>query len=370
VASAVVLAAVLGACRSIPPNDASGPLLVSLPIGAAAIRDERLLFAPYFQQELDRAASGGAAKPDVWRYLYPPEAASAPAPAPPPPAKGAPLSRISVLFAPGLFSDCVDTQSVPFGDGVVRAREESYTAAYGPYADLGLADIRSMMTLGRASSERNGALIEAELLKEAAKPDVDAIIVVGYSKGLPDALRALSSLQKANRLPSKVKALVSASGVVMGTPIADKNASLYTTFAGLMEVGGCPKSEGGELESLTRRVQGAWMAQALPLPPLAYYSLIAHAPRDEIARGLVMYYDDLAKLDARNDGQVIAAEAILPNSTLIGEARSDHWNFVLPMQRYPSSLIASMAYPVEYPRVPLLRAVVRFVADDLAAHQR
>jgi hypothetical protein len=339
------------------------------------------VFAPYFQQELDRAARGGAEKPDVWRYVYAPQAvqpasaaASGPAPAPPPlappPSPGAPLSRISVLFAPGLFSDCVDTQSVPFGDGIVRAREESYTAAYGPYADLGLADIRSMMTLGRASSERNGELIEAELLKEAAKPEVGTIIVVGYSKGLPDALHALVSLQKANRLPAKVKALVSASGVVMGTPIADKNASLYTTFAGLMKIGGCPKSEGGELESLTRRVQAAWMAQAVPLPALAYYSLTAHAPRDEIAGGLVMYYDDLAKLDARNDGQVITAEAIMPGSQLIGEARSDHWNFVLPMQRYPSALVAGMAYPVEYPRVPLLRAVVRYVADDLAAHQR
>ena len=49
-----------------------------------------------------------------------------------------------------------------------------------------------------------------------------------------------------------------------------------------------------------------------------------------------------------------------------GEARSDHWNFVLPMARYPSKLIAGMASPVEYPRVPLLRAIVHYVADDLA----
>jgi hypothetical protein len=135
-----------------------------------------------------------------------------------------------------------------------------------------------------------------------------------------------------------------------------------------MEVGGCPKSEGGEIESLTRRVQGAWLAQAVPLPDLAYYSLTAYAPREEIARGLVMFYDDLAKVDARNDGQVIAAEAILPNSQLIGQARSDHWNFVLPMARYPSKIVAGMASPIEYPRVPLLRAVVHYVADDLARH--
>jgi hypothetical protein len=375
-AVAGAMTAALWGCASIPPYPATGPLLVSLPIGAVGVRDERLAFAPYLQQELDRAERGGGERPSAWRWLHAPpsiqpasapEGATAPMPVPEPPpaAPGAPLAHVAVLLAPGLFGDCVDTQSVPFGDGIVRAREESYTAAYAPYADLGLADIRALKTLGRADSARNGAIIETELLAEAARTDVDTIIVVAYSKGAPDALHALSSLQHAHRLPAKVKALVSASGAVMGTPIADEHASAYAALAGLMEIGGCPKSEGGEIESLTRRVQGAWLAQAVPLPDIAYYSLTAHAPREEIARGLVMFYDDLSHIDARNDGQVIAAEAVLPHSQLIGEARSDHWNFVLPMARYPSALIAGMASPIEYPRVPLLRAVVRYVADDL-----
>jgi hypothetical protein len=374
--AAGMAAAALCACASFPPYSATGPLLVSLPIGAVGVRDQRLAFAPYFQQELDQAARGGAERPNAWSWLHAPpsvQPASAPegstapmpVPEPPPAAPGAPLARVAVLLVPGLFGDCVDTQSVPFGDGIVRDREESYTAAYAPYADLGLADIRALKILGRAGSDRNGALIETELLAEAARTDVDSIVLVAYSKGAPDALHALSALQHAHRLPAKVKALVSASGAVMGTPIADEHASAYAALAGLMEIGGCPKSEGGEIESLTRRVQGAWLAQAVPLPDIAYYSLTAHAPREEIARGLVMFYDDLSHLDARNDGQVIAAEAILPRSELIGEARSDHWNFVLPMARYPSALIGGMASPVEYPRVALLRAVVRYVADDL-----
>jgi len=238
------------------------------------------------------------------------------------------------------------------------------------YADLGLADLRALRILGRAGSERNGGLIAQELNTESARPDVDAIVLVAYSKGVPDALHALHALQSGGGVPAKVKALVSVSGVVMGTPIADAHASLYDSLSGMMALGGCPPSEGGEIESLARHVRGPWLAQALPLPAIAYYSLVAHAPHAEMSTGLSGFNDDLSEIDPRNDGQVIESDAILPHSTLIGEARSDHWTYVLPLAQHPKLIVRGFASDRPFPRAALFRAVVRYVADDLARPQR
>jgi hypothetical protein len=357
------------------------PAVVTLPIAAAGIRDERARFAAYFERELAAAplpaaaSAPASAPPGLSAYLHLPVAASspvagAPAPLPPPAAPGA-LAHVAVLIVPGLFGDCVDSQAVPFGDGVVRPRVQSYTEAYAGYADLGLADLRALQILGRASSERDGELVARELQAEAARADVDTIVVVAYSKGAADTLHALKALQaQAGGVPAKVRALVSVAGVVMGTPIADENASLYDSLSGLMRLGGCPPSEGGEIESLRRSVRGPWLEHALPLPPLAYYSLVAHAPHDEMSAGLSGFNDDLSKFDPRNDGQMIMSDAILPHATLIGEARSDHWTFVLPLASNPNLLIRGFASDRPYPRAALFRALVRYVSDDLARPQR
>jgi len=366
-------------CASSPTYDPGAPAIVSLPIAAAGVRDDRVRFAAYFARELQAMpapppASAASAPTGLAAWLHEP-AASAPlserVAALPPPAASAALAHVAVLLVPGLFGDCVDTQSVPFGDGLVRPREEIYTAAYAQYADLGLADLRALRILGRASSVRDGELVAQEVLAEAARPDVDSIVLMGYSKGVADTLHALKALQaQAGGVPPKVKALVSVAGVVMGTPIADARASLYASLAGVMELGGCPKSEGGEIESLERRVRGPWLAQALPLPPIAYYSLVAHAPHAEVSGGLSGFNDDLSEFDPRNDGQMIMSDAILPNGTLIGEARSDHWTFVLPLAQHPKLVISAFASDRPYPRAALLRALVRYVTDDLAHAQR
>jgi hypothetical protein len=100
-------------------------------------------------------------------------------------------------------------------------------------------------------------------------------------------LHALATLREQRRLAPKIKALVSVAGVVMGTPVADRFGSLYSMLGGVLGVAGCPPSQGGEIESLTREARSAWLAAATPLPDLAYYSLVAHAPRDRISPGLV-----------------------------------------------------------------------------------
>jgi hypothetical protein len=45
----------------------------------------------------------------------------------------------------------------------------------------------------------------------------------------------------------------------------------------------------------------------------------------------------LSEWDERNDGQVLAVDAVLPGSTLLAEARADHWDVALPRDRHPSA---------------------------------
>jgi hypothetical protein len=348
---------IAGCATPIPDGNPGQPLTVRLPLRSAHIVDGRAGFAVAFQRELD--ASPTVTNKDASGYLR--LAAPAASVADNTPA-ASDLRRTSVLIVPGLFGDCVDTQAVPFGDGVVRSRDDQYTQAYHIYDDLGLADIRALKVPGRASSAANGEIVARELLAEAARTDVDRIVLIGYSKGVPDLLEGLARLQQAGKVPAKLQAVVSVAGVVMGTPLADKYGSLYEAVSGAMEIAGCPPSTGGEVQSMMRPVRGAWLADAvLPSSP-RYYSIVGHAERDDVALALRGFFDRLSAYDLRNDGQMLLPDAILPSSTLLAVANSDHWNFVLPFARSPSRIVqAQLASGRDFPREALLRAIVRTV---------
>ncbi len=70
-------------------------------------------------------------------------------------------------------------------------------------------------------------------------------------------------------------------------------------------------------------------------------------------------------MDARNDGQVLFYDQIIPGSTLIGYVNADHWALSVPIAR-SHPLIGSMFVDQNgYPREVLLEAVLRFVEEDL-----
>lgn len=350
--------ALLGACATpVFEGDPNLPLTATLPLRSAHVTDGRAAFAAAFQRELSAAASGGTpADAAAHLRLAAPAGGHTAAPA------AADLRRLSVLIVPGLFGDCFDDQAVPFGDGVARTRDQEYTQAYRIYDDLGLAGIRTLRISGRASSAANAEVVVRELLAEAARPEVERIVLIGYSKGVPDLLEALAGLQREQRVPSKLHAVVSVAGVVMGTPIADKYGALYETVGGAMELVGCPTSAGGEVQSLMRSVRVPWLASAvLPASP-RYYTLVAHADRDDVSPGLRRFNTLLSTLDPRNDGQMLAPEAILPGSTLLAVVKSDHWSFVLPLVRSPRPLVKSrLSTGTDFPREALFRAIVRTV---------
>jgi len=338
---------------------------VTLPVSIAGIADSRQAFAALFDEKLRASGTPDTAHDDAWLHGVSPRTGDHTG-------QIETLTRAfreraastSVLLVPGMFGDCVDTQSVPFGDGLTRTRERSAVDAYGQYADLGLLGIRLILLPGRVSSATNGALVAQAIRDESARPGVQRIVLIGYSKGTPDAMQALAQLQAQGGIPAAVKALVSVSGAVMGTPIAERFERLYEAVSPLAQPFDCSASDGHDLASLTRRERVAWLV-ANPLPEgLRYYSITAHAPRDQIAPFLRPFHDQLSAVDARNDGQLLASDAILPRSALLAEARADHWDVALPRDRHPNPLMRSLSSGRAYPREALFRAMVQWVVGD------
>lgn len=335
---------------------------VNLPLAFAGIRDARPAFAALFANELGERSD---AETSTWLHGVESRQGSAAHVESPVVARFAERAgTTSVLIAGGLLGDCVSAQSVPFGDGVARTPERNIVEAYRQYDDLGLHTIRLVPLPGRASSASNGRLLADAIRAEAAQPGVERIVLVGYSKGVPDLLHALARLEQQGGVPGSLTAVVSVAGAVMGTPVADYYESMYDAISPLVTPFDCTSSQGGDLASVTRRERVAWLVENPPPSGPAYYSIVAHAPTEELSPGLEWTGKLLASVDPRNDGQLVAADAVLPGSTLLAEARSDHWNIALPLDRYPDALVRAAAFGRSYPRAALLRAALKWVVGN------
>lgn len=347
---------------------APGPLLeyrteqpptVTLPLAAAGVVDARQAFGQLFARELavDSRFAGDAA--DRWLHGVGPVSASLAASDQVVDAARGTL----VIVVPGLFGDCLGPWSVPFGNGGSPAAgpDDALPAAYAAFAGLGLRGMRLAPLHGRASVARNGERLAGLLREQAARADVESIVLVAYSKGVADALHAIELLSGDGAAPPKLRALVSVAGTVMGTPVADHFVALYDAVGRHFAPLECSPSEGGELAGITRAERLGQLA-AHPLPSgVAYYSIVAHQPRNEMSPALRPTARMLEAIDPRNDGQMLAADAILPNSTLLAEARADHWAVALPRDQHPKLLLRALGPRGEFPRDALFRAAISWV---------
>lgn len=353
-ASAVALAS----CS--PPKAVDAPLTVTLPLSHMTVVDSRIAFAEVFEREL--STSNSPTHADSWLTL-PKGVHLRPVTDQP----GALQYRISILIAPGIFGDCVASQ--PFSDGLNRPGTDNYVEGYRHYQSLGAVSIRAVQLRGRASSARNGDLLADAILEEQRRPDVGVILLVGYSKGLSDALHALAKLNSEQQFPSKLKALVSIVGVVSGTFLADQYASLYESLAASFNPLQCSAAEGGEVESLAKRVRLPWLERHELPTSVSLYSVVARTNEDEVAPGLLPSFRKLTQLGSQNDGQLLESDAILPRSLLLAEVLSDHWKFVLPLEGHPSQLVRALVNDKYFPRDEFFRALVRFVLTDISARE-
>jgi pimeloyl-ACP methyl ester carboxylesterase len=253
-------------------------------------------------------------------------------------------TRLQVFIVGGAFSDCFGAASIAYRDGVAALAAAGVNTSEIPIS-------------GRSSAAYNARSIADALTSTPDGP----IVLLGYSKGTVDILEFLANYPE---LAGRVAAVISVAGPVYGSQLAERGDWAYDTFLQHAFSGRCDPGDGGVLDSLLPEGRQQWLA-AHPLPEhIRYYSLLAFATGEHMARALGPSWKILAATDPRNDGQITIAEGVLPGSTLLGYANTDHWGVAINIEE-ELSFLAGRADETPYPRGALFEALVRYVSDDL-----
>lgn len=259
-------------------------------------------------------------------------------------------AAVNIVIVGGLFSECLPT--IPtFGDAVGPLRGRGYRVSYAPIK-------------GRASAEANAAIVKTHVEQELAAMPKVPLVIVAYSKGVTDTITALADYPE---LGSAVGAVIGVAGVVNGSRAADQFLRLYDATAGLLPYRGCPASDGGEVRSLTHEYRAEWlMTHRLPAGPL-YFSIVGLPTPDRVSAVFAPFQRSLSRFDPRNDGQMIYADAILPNSSLLAYANADHFAIALPVAAaLPEARLVGINHN-DFPRAQLIEAAVRIAQARLVA---
>lgn len=340
-------ATLLGGCASTPDARElrSEPVRFKTTEGAPAVVDRRSAFRAVFCDELRREglASGSDASCGRWLWRLPDE----------------PDSRLddvgstlrpedlALFIVTGAFSECVGDAARPFIVGSDRLRAD------GAY-------VETIVVSGRSGTASNARQIAAAI-ERAQVPRERQLIVVGYSKGALDALRLLVDYPA---LAAQIDAVVSVAGPIYGSPLAEMAEAPYARLLARLPYDRCPPGDGEVIRSLEPEIATEWLASN-PLPSgVRYYSIAGFTTRKHVARSLVPAWKILNRTDVRNDGQVVAADAVIPGSALLGYANADHWGIAESIETV-RTFLAARPDPTPFPLESLLRSIVILVSDDL-----
>ena len=259
-------------------------------------------------------------------------------------------SKLRVAVVAGLGAECFGGFVSAFPFALEHLRGFGYQTA-------------SIRVDGLSSSTNNGRQVKDAVVAMDLAPD-ERLVLVGYSKGTPDILEGLATYPE---LAQRVAAVVSVAGSVNGSPLADDAPESMLALLEYLPGSECGAGDGGALDSMkpsTRRD----FARTHELPEsVRYYSLATFAQREQISFGLRGSYDDLAKIDPRNDSQVLFYDQIISGGALLGFVNADHWAVALPISRERPGLAATLVNRNEFPREILLEAIVRHVEEQLLA---
>ena len=255
--------------------------------------------------------------------------------------------KLRVLIVPGLFNDCIKVSSA-------YSYARTHLEGYGYRAE-------SLLVSGRSSSTHNALEIRNALLGKELLPE-ERIVLVGYSKGVPDILEAVVAYPE---IRQKIAAVVSVAGTVNGSPLVGLIDKPLQELLKKIPLPQCPPGVGDPIESLKRSTRLQWLSRNRLPESIKYFSLVAFAGREDISAILRSSYDRLALIDPRNDSQVIFYDAIIPGSTLLGFVKADHWAVAMPFSQDAPQLSAVLIDKNEFPREVLLEAIIRFVEEKL-----
>ena len=272
-----------------------------------------------------------------------------------PPGTGRPVdlgpSRRHLIAAvvPGIGYECFERWLQPPGTAVDHVRRFGY--------DLILLKVDALS--GTATNARQ---IRDAIMAMPAEPGPSRLVLIGYSKGGPDILDAVATYPE---IRARVAAVVSAAGAIHGSALADDSQQYQADMLRHFPGATCESGDGGAVESLRPASRKAWLAEH-PLPTdVHYYSLVTFPQPERISSILKRSYRKLAKIDPRNDSQMIFYDEFIPGSTLVGYLNADHWALAVPIARTHGVIGSMFVTRNAYPREAMLEALLRFLEEDL-----
>lgn len=256
-----------------------------------------------------------------------------------------------VLLVPGLAYPCIKAWldhdfSAPL-----------HVANYGYQVEL-------LEVGGLASSAANAQRIQNFIHMLPANEADRPLILIGYSKGAPDVLEALVRYPD---VAEKVVAVVSYAGAVGGSPLANEAKQSHLALPTKVPRSECDVDDSGALESLIPSVRRSWLERHQLPQNIHYYSVVAFPEPGRISAGLKPSWRRLGKLsDARNDGQLVFYDQVIPGSGILAFANADHWAMAVPVARQHRFASSTFASHNDFPREVMLEALLRFIEEDLA----
>lgn len=159
---------------------------------------------------------------------------------------------------------------------------------------------------------------------------------------------------------SNIAAVVSYAGAVGGSQLAGETNNLSTNLLEYAPLPGCNRGDGSSIHSLSRDVRHAWWQSHHMKLHLPFYSIVA-APRAEcVSYPLRSSYAMLSRTDILNDGQLLATDAVVPGSALLGYVNADHWAMAMPLSKQIP--VAGALFIDDVPRVDLVLASLQVIS--------
>ena len=93
--------------------------------------------------------------------------------------------------------------------------------------------------------------------------------------------------------------------------------------------------------------------------------MVTFPEAEQISSVLKGSWKKLAKIDPRNDSQVIFYDQIIPGSTLLAYLNADHWAIAVPVAESHPFIGRHFVDRNAYPRQALFEAMLRFIEEDL-----
>jgi len=316
-------------------------------LGAPVVKDGRVRFRQIFCDRLAADPEFGTETGTTCEtYLLRLEDEARPA-APAEPIPGS-VPRLRILIVPGFMGACYWDFAKPFEVSAARLKDHGYRIDW-------------IVVDGRSGSEHNGGEI-ADAVRRLDLEEDEPLVLLGHSKGAVDILDFLVSYPD---LARRVAAVVTVSGAINGTPLADYLVNVYAALGDLVAPSDCPQGDDRAVVSQERSVRLSWLASHRLPASVRYFSVVSFTQGGNVNTILREGYDMLRAIDPRNDGVLLFYDQVIPGSTLLGYANADHWATAYPLEEKHPTLTKTFFLHNHYPRTALLEAIALYVAEAL-----